>query len=397
MPHTALVAGGGIGGLACALACARAGWSVRLLERSAQFSEVGAGVQIGPNVTRRLHQWGLQRALQALAAYPDVLHVRSARTGRTLGRLQLGDVALQRYGAPYATIHRADLHGALLAAVQASGLVRCDLNSAVEHFEQTADQVTVRASSVGTLAADMLVGADGLWSVVRQGLLGDGPPRRTGHLAYRALVAQSSLPASLRSQHITVWLGPDMHVVQYPVRCGEQLNLVGIVRGEVPAAAIQPASESDPWDRHGDAMTFRAAVAGACAPLRELAEAIEQWRLWVLCDRAPMVGPQQHGKGRIVLLGDAAHPMRPYLAQGAGMAIEDATALGAALADAESDLPAALQGFAAARWQRNARVQRRAIRNGEIFHARGVVQLGRDAALGLLGERLLDMPWLYSE
>ncbi len=397
MPHTALVAGGGIGGLACALACARAGWSVRLLERSAQFSEVGAGVQIGPNVTRRLHQWGLQRALQALAAYPDVLHVRSARTGRTLGRLQLGDVALQRYGAPYATIHRADLHGALLAAVQASDLVRCDLNSAVEHFEQTADQVTVRASSVGTLAADMLVGADGLWSVVRQGLLGDGPPRRTGHLAYRALVAQSSLPASLRSQHITVWLGPDMHVVQYPVRCGEQLNLVGIVRGEVPAAAIQPASESDPWDRHGDAMTFRAAVAGACAPLRELAEAIAQWRLWVLCDRAPMVGPQQHGKGRIVLLGDAAHPMRPYLAQGAGMAIEDATALGAALADAESDLPAALQGFAAARWQRNARVQRRAIRNGEIFHARGVVQLGRDAALGLLGERLLDMPWLYSE
>lgn len=397
MTHTALVVGGGIGGLAAALACARAGWSVRLLERSAQFSEVGAGVQIGPNVTRRLHQWGLQRALQAVAAYPTVLHVRSARTGRTLGRLQLGDVALQRYGAPYATIHRADLHGALLAAVQASGLVRCDLNSAVEHFDQTADQVTVRASRVGTLAADMLVGADGLWSVVRQGLLGDGPPRRTGHLAYRALVAQSSLPASLRSQHITVWLGPDMHVVHYPVRCGEQLNMVGIVRGQVPAAAIQPVSESDPWDRHGDAMTFRAAVAGACAPLRELAEAIAQWRLWALCDRAPMAGPQQHAKGRVVLLGDAAHPMRPYLAQGAGMAIEDATALGAALADAESDLPAALQGFAAARWQRNARVQRRAIRNGEIFHARGVVQLGRDAALGLLGERLLDMPWLYSE
>ena len=395
MPQTALVAGGGIGGLAAALACARAGWSVRLLERSTQFSEVGAGIQIGPNVTRRLHQWGLQRALQAVAAYPAELQVRSARTGRTLGRLQLGDVALQRYGAPYATIHRADLHGALLAAVQASGAVQCDLNSAVERFDQSAVQVSVHASRVGTVAADMLVGADGLWSVVRQGLLGDGPPRFTGHLAYRALVAQSSLPASLRSQHITVWLGPDMHVVQYPVRGGAQLNVVGIVHGDVPTVVDQPAAAAESWDNHADATNLRADLAAACMPLRELAEAIAQWRMWVLCDRAPMAGPQQHAQGRVALLGDAAHPMRPYLAQGAGMAIEDAVALGLVLAESNGDLPGALQRFAGMRWQRNARVQRRAMRNGEIFHARGVLQVGRDVALGAMGERLLDMPWLY--
>ena len=396
MPHTALVAGGGIGGLAAALACARAGWSVRLLERSAQFSEVGAGIQIGPNVTRRLHQWGLQRELQAVAAFPTELQVRSARTGRTLGRLQLGEAALQRYGAPYATIHRADLHGVLLAAVHASGVVQCDLENAVGNFRQSADQVTAQIDRGGTLSADLLVGADGLWSTVRQGLLGDGLPRLTGHLAYRALVAQSSLPATLRSQHITVWLGPDMHVVQYPVRAGKQLNVVGIVQGEVPATATGPAAGNEPWDRHGDATVLRAALAGACAPLRELTEAIAPWRMWVLCDRAPMAGPHQHALGRVLLLGDAAHPMRPYLAQGAGMAIEDAAALGAVLANTNGDLPGALQAFAAARWQRNARVQKRAIRNGRVFHARGLVRLGRDLALGLLGEKLLDMPWLYS-
>ena len=396
MPHTALVAGGGIGGLAAALACARAGWSVRLLERSAQFSEVGAGIQIGPNVTRRLHQWGLQRELQAVAAFPTELQVRSARTGRTLGRLQLGEAALQRYGAPYATIHRADLHGVLLAAVHASGVVQCDLENAVGNFRQSADQVTAQIDRGGTLSADLLVGADGLWSTVRQGLLGDGLPRLTGHLAYRALVAQSSLPATLRSQHLTVWLGPDMHVVQYPVRAGKQLNVVGIVQGEVPATATGPAAGNEPWDRHGDATVLRAALAGACAPLRELTEAIAPWRMWVLCDRAPMAGPHQHALGRVLLLGDAAHPMRPYLAQGAGMAIEDAAALGAVLANTNGDLPGALQAFAAARWQRNARVQKRAIRNGRVFHARGLVRLGRDLALGLLGEKLLDMPWLYS-
>ena len=395
MPKAALVAGGGIAGLAAALACARAGYSVQLLERSAQFSEVGAGIQIGPNVTRRLHQWGLQPALQVAAAYPSHLQVRSALDGGTLGKLQLGNDALQRYGTPYATIHRADLHGALFAAVQSGGDVHCALNSAIENFDQTADRVLVHAGQVGAFAADLLVGADGLWSTVRQRLLGDGLPHATGHLAYRALVAQSSLPVAQRSQHITVWLGPDLHVVQYPVRAGDYLNVVAIVHGVAEAAAPGAAPSAATWDELADATALRAALSGTCTPLRDLVTAIAQWRKWVLCDRAPMAGPREHAQGRVVLLGDAAHPMRPYLAQGAGMAIEDAYALGDALAGADGDVPAALQHLAETRWRRNARVQRRAIRNGQVFHARGLVRIGRDLSLKMLGARLLDMPWLY--
>ena len=393
MLQTALVAGGGIAGLAAALVCARVNYSVHVLERSAQFSEVGAGIQIGPNVTRRLHQWGLQRALEMVAAYPTHLVVRSAVTASSLGTLRLGATAMRRYGAPYATVHRADLHGLLLAATQATGSVQHELGNELVAFEQTADKVVLRTRTGDRRESALLVGADGLWSAVRQGLLQDGLPRATGHLAYRALVPQGHLTAAMRSQQLTVWLGPDMHVVQYPVRGGECLNVVVIVQAGAPRALSDAAPTA--WDDVADALALRQALAGACAPLRDLLAAIPQWRKWVLCDRPPMAGPQQHAQGRIVLLGDAAHPMRPYLAQGAGMAIEDAAVLGEMLAGAGGDLPAALQRFAELRWQRNARVQQRAIRNGQVFHAQGLVRFGRDTALKVLGERLLDMPWLY--
>jgi len=226
---------------------------------------------------------------------------------------------------------------------------------------------------------------------VRRELLGDGLPRRTGHLAYRALVRQSDLPESLRSQNVTAWLGPRMHVVQYPVRGGESLNVVAIVHGEV-------AAEADLWDHSANAADLSAATVGCCADLREVLDAIQGWRLWVLHDRAPMQGAHQHAVGRVALLGDAAHPMRPYLAQGAGMAIEDAAELGHVLAqalDPALDVPTMLQRYALNRWQRNARVQARALRNGQIFHANGLLRWGRDVAMKVGGDKLLDMPWLY--
>lgn len=391
MFRQALIAGGGIGGLAAALSASRAGWDVRLFERASAFSEVGAGIQLGPNVVKVLHGWGLADALQAVAAFPERLQVRSAVSSQLLGELPLGAAMAQRYGAPYLTIHRADLHGVLLHAVQQQADVKLHLSRPLQSFSQTAQAVTVQADDGPGIEGDALIGADGVWSTVRQELLGDGLPRRTGHLAYRALVRQSDLPEALRSQQVTAWLGPRMHVVQYPVCGGESLNVVAIVHGEV-------ATDADLWDHSANAADLAAATSGCCAALREMLEAIEGWRLWVLHDRAPMQGPHQHAVGRVALLGDAAHPMRPYLAQGAGMAIEDAAELGSVLAqalDPALDVPTMLQRYALNRWQRNARVQARALRNGQVFHADGVVRWGRDLAMKVLGEKVLDMPWLY--
>ncbi len=376
--------------MAAALACVRAGCGVQLLERAAAFNEVGAGIQIGPNVTRLLHGWGLQAALDAVAAFPQRLQVRDALSSRELGVLALGASMQQRYGAPYATVHRADLHRLLHTAAAQQAQVSLLLNQELQHCTQTPDAVTVRTAAWEEFTGDALVGADGLWSPVRQWLLHDGPPRATGHLAYRALVRQAGLPAQLRSQQVTVWLGPQLHVVQYPVRGGDWLNLVAIVHGQL----LGQSTNLDNWDHSANAAELRSTMAGTCAPLQDLVQAVDAWRLWVLCDRPPMQSAQQQAQGRVALLGDAAHPMRPYLAQGAGMAIEDAAALADALGQT-TDVPAALAAYAQQRWQRNARVQARSARNGKIFHATGLVRWGRDRAMQLGGERLMDLPWLY--
>jgi salicylate hydroxylase len=388
-----LIAGGGIGGMASALACAQAGWAVHVYERAAALHEVGAGIQIGPNVTRLLHHWNLHTALKAVAAFPQRLQVRDALTAQGLGTLALGATMQQRYGAPYATLHRADLLALLHTAVQQTNAT-VQLNHSLQHFTQTAHGITVGSHSGEEVPGDALVGADGVWSPVRQWLLHDGPPRTTGHLAYRTLVRQDSLPQALRSQQVTVWLGPHLHVVQYPVRSGDWLNLVAIVHGQLP----DPQANLEHWNHSAHAADLHTSLAGVCTPLQDLFRAIDHWRLWVLCDRPPMAGAHQQAQGRVALLGDAAHPMRPYLAQGAGMAIEDAAALGHALSNARqpnADVPAALAHYAQQRWQRNARVQARAIRNGHLFHASGLLRWGRNQAMQLGGERLLDLPWLY--
>ncbi len=395
-----LVSGGGIGGMAAALAASRAGCDVRLFERTSAFSEVGAGIQLGPNVTRVLHGWDLADALAAVAAWPERLQVRSAVSGHLLGELRLGADMLARYGAPYLTLHRADLHALLLNALGQYHDAKWHLNRAVTAFSQTPQSVTVQIEG-GTdvegrnVEGDVLVGSDGLWSCVRQQLLGDGPPRATGHLAYRGLVLQQDLPENLRSQNVTAWLGPNLHVVQYPVRGGEWLNVVAIVQGSL-------ADDFENWEHKPDGTANAAAFfktrAGSCTALQDLMAAVPAWGLWALHDRTPMQGALQHALGRVALLGDAAHPMRPYLAQGAGMAIEDAAELGHVLKlarDPTFDVATLLQRYALNRWQRNARVQARSMRNGDIFHASGPMRWGRDMAMKLLGEKLLDLPWLY--
>ncbi|MBS0466339.1 MAG: FAD-dependent monooxygenase [Proteobacteria bacterium] len=396
MQKQVLIAGGGIGGLAAALGSARAGWEVRLFERAGEFTEVGAGVQIGPNVVRRLQAWGLHRALQAVAAFPGRLCVRSAISGAELGALRLGATAIERYGAAYATIHRADLHGMLLDVARKSSLVHLNLNHRVERYAEQDGAVSVLLTRGDgksiEVEGDALIGADGLRSGIRAQLLGEAPTRASGHLAYRAVLRQDALPKKLRSSAVTVWLGPDLHVVQYPLRRGELLNVVAIRHG-------QPPADLDSWNHGANAAELEAALAQACTPLQDLIRAVPHyghgWRLWPLLDRPPVAGPQEMARGLVALLGDAAHPMRPYLAQGAGMAIEDAVELEQSLALHDVEAQLCLRRYALNRWQRNARVQQRSQRNGEIFHAGGLLRWGRDMAMGALGERLLDQPWLY--
>jgi salicylate hydroxylase len=390
MDKNMVISGGGIGGLAAALACARAGWQVDVLEQSPVFGEVGAGIQLGPNVVKVLQAMGVGDALQRVAAFPSQLEVRNATSTELLGVLPLGKTVAQRYGAPYVTIARADMHTLLLEAVRAQGGVDLHLDSRVLDITQDADRVRVETVQDQSYEAPLLVGADGLWSTARKLVVdNDVPPRVTGHLAFRAMLPQSELPQALRSQVVTAWMGPDFHAVHYPVRSGEWLNVVCIVHGTV-------AGDPESWDHSANAQELRGRMSLARGTLRDLIQAIEHWRLWPLTDREPMTSATQHAKGRIALLGDAAHPMRPYLAQGAGMAIEDAAALAACLRSTPGDVQQALQHYANLRWQRNARVQARAIRNGEIYHLKGFQQLGRDIALKLLGERLMDVPWLYN-
>ncbi|MEY3610956.1 MAG: 3-hydroxybenzoate 6-hydroxylase 1, partial [Pseudomonadota bacterium] len=280
-----VVSGGGIGGLAAALACTKRGVSVQLIERAAQLSEVGAGIQIGPNVTRILQAWGLGDALAQVAAFPERLQARDAQTGQVLGSLRLGQRAQAVYGAPYATIHRADLQNLLHAAARAEG-VPVRLGQTVQGWRETSGGVQVNTADGHSVQADALIGADGVWSAVRQQLLGDAPARFTGHLAYRALVAQADLPAQLRTDEVTVWMGPHLHVVHYPVRRGLWLNVGAIVHGDGPALA-------DAWDAHGHAQALMQAMGAVGADLHARLASVPAWRQWALHDRAPMASAHE--------------------------------------------------------------------------------------------------------
>ena len=401
MDRHVLIAGGGIAGMAAGFATARAGWRATVFERAAEFSEVGAGVQLGPNVTRILQAWGLGEALQRVAAFPSGLQARSLATGEVLATLSFKDSAT-RYGAPYVTLHRADLHGLLMQAALREG-VQIQNDASVQRVSLSSDAAVVdvmQLSQTQQHVGSAVVAADGVWSPLRQQVLGGGLPAFTGHIAYRALVAQADLPAHLRSQDVSVWMGPHAHVVSYPVRGGEFLNVVCLAEGGLLDADANHLQALQTWNAQKSELQTRAelhhALRGACASLTDLIAACGDWRLWPLCGRPAMQGPHEHAQGRLVFVGDAAHPMLPYLAQGAGMAIEDAGVLASHFSDAKvEEVALKLQHFANARWRRNARVQARALRNGQIFHATGPMRVGRDMGLRLMGARLMDVPWLY--
>lgn len=393
MRKQVLIAGGGIAGMAAALGASHAGWDARLFERAPQFSEVGAGVQLGPNVVRRLQAWGLQKALQQVVALPQQLVARSGINGKVLASAPLGQSMVERYGAAYVTIHRADLHGVLHQAAQQRADIFINPGQEVSELLGTERVTTIRTSANKVVEGDALMLADGVWSKLRGPLLGDSSrPRVSGHLAYRALLPMTDVPVGWRSNEVTVWLGPRMHAVHYPVRRGEMMNIVVIIEGPAP-------QDMEHWDHAGNAQALEQALKHCSSNLQDLVRSVPaagaQWRLWPLSDRAPLQGPEGMAKGLVGLIGDAAHPMRPYLAQGAGMAIEDAAELQRALAMDDLEVELRLRRYAINRWERNARVQARSIRNGNIFHATGPVRWGRDLTMRMLGSQLMDLPWLY--
>ncbi len=398
MNQQVIVAGGGIGGLACALALGRLGVPTVLLEQAAAFGEVGAGLQCGPNATRVLADWGLFDALQACAAFPEALRVRDAHRGTDLGQLRLGAMAIARHGQPYATLHRADLHALLLSAVHEQGLTELRLSTRLAAFAETTDGVSATLDDGSELSGEALLGCDGLWSRVRSQLLGHRPARSSGHLAYRGMVRAADLPVALRANVVSAWLGPRMHVVHYPVRGGDWINVVAVVHGVLGQGhGGERGADPQSWTHEARAADLLRSLGPVCTALLDMIAAVPAWSLWALNDRPAMAGAHEHAQGRVALVGDAAHPLRPYLAQGAAMALEDAWTLGRLLNPARNtlDWPSVLARFAETRWQRNARVQQHSERNGRIFHATGLVRWGRDAAMRLLGEGLLDNPWLY--
>ena len=392
--NSILIVGGGIGGLAAALALSKEGAKPHLLERSLVFSEVGAGIQMGPNVTRTLFSWGLERALLKFVSSPHQLQVRDTPSGASLGVLRLGQRSLETYGAPYFTIHRADLHQVLLQKVQEDGAASLSLQCEIDAVQDKGDHLEVHLQNqqihgAECLRPEALVGADGLWSITRKNVLPSAEPRATGMVAYRALLPMQSLPERLRTRDVTVWVGPKVHAVLYPIRGGDFLNLVVILHRQCPESL-------EGWDHAANKRDLELAMGSAHANLMDVLGAVQDWRLWQLFDRPPVCGAHEMAKGRIALLGDAAHPMRPFLAQGAGMAIEDALQLAASWARSDLTVPARWQLYAQTRWARNAKVQQRSIRNGEIFHMQGPMKWGRDLAMRMMGESLMDLPWLYA-
>jgi salicylate hydroxylase len=382
-----LIVGGGIGGLAAALALARRGIPSQLIEQASEFKEIGAGIQLGPNVFWMLDVLGLIEPVSALAVFPENLVMRDSITGAEVTRISLGAAFRQKFHHPYALIHRADLHNVLLDACRKSNLIRLDASQKVVTVDETADGIVATTASGKAYRGAALIGADGLWSSIRQMVVGDGKPKPAGHITYRAVLPTSDIPQEYRWHDMGFWAGEKVHFVLYPLRTGELYNLVAVFHSDRYAEG---------WDSFGDPTELHERFAQTCAPVRALLNKIESWRMWVLCDRPPI---KAWSRGRITLLGDAAHPMLQYLAQGAGMSIEDAVCVAEKAVENDGDYAAAFRAYQEARYLRTGRVQIMARVYGEFYHAGGVAKELRNMMLSARTpeDAMAGMEWLYGE
>ena len=387
--RTVIVAGAGIGGLTAALALAHNGFRVLVLEQAERLEETGAGIQLSPNATRTLIELGVGDRLRPHVVAPSVLRVLTARNGREIVRIPLGRAA-ERYGAPYWMIHRGDLQAALAAAVAQEINVTVKLGTRMDDFATHPHGVTVSAGGAAGVwheRGHALIAADGLWSQSRARIGAKEPPRFAGRTAWRALVPAKDVAPEFRDPLVHLWLGRDAHLVHYPVKGGKVINIVVITADDWNAPGwSEPASRVD---------LLRYFSAAHWAPQAHgLIRVPEAWLKWALYDRRPLAN---WSHGAAALLGDAAHPMLPYLAQGAAMAIEDAAVAARCLARMPDDAAGALRIYSAMRRLRTRRVQRLAARNGVRYHLGGVQAMLRNAAMRAIGgDRLLrHYDWLY--
>ena len=387
--RTIAVAGAGIGGLTAALALAARGFRVALFDKAARLEETGAGIQLSPNATRILIGLGLRERLFPSVVAPDAVVIKTAQNA-ALARLPLGPSAENRYGSPYWMIHRGDLQAALLGAALAHPDITLTLGATVDGCMEHPDGVTVqvlRGENLEEVRAAALIGADGLWSSVRP-LVGQTEAARFAHrTAWRALVLADAVSPPFRAPTIHLWLGQGSHLVHYPVKAGAMINIVAIAGDERPSQGWSTAASPEE-------VLGRFAPDAWAKPARELLALPERWLKWPLYDRPPR---PHRGRGAVTLLGDAAHPMLPFLAQGAAMAIEDADVLAGSLAATPDDAAAALRRYEQARARRTARVHRAARRNDAVYHLPWPASLARDLAMGAMGnDRLLaHYDWIY--
>jgi salicylate hydroxylase len=379
-----IVAGGGIGGLAAALALVRQGFSVKVLEQSPQIGEIGAGIQLGPNAFHAFDALGVGEKARGRAVYTDYMIMHDAIDESVVGRIPTGEAFRQRFGNPYAVIHRVDVHTSLLDGAQETGRVEFLTSTRVERIEQDADSVTVFDQNGQPHRGLALIGADGVKSVVRAQYVND-PPRVTGHVVYRAVVDKKDFPVDLQWNAASIWVGPNCHLVHYPLRGGEQYNVVVTFHSR----------KQEEWGvTEGSKEEVQSYFQGICPRARQLIDLPKSWKRWATADREPI---GQWTFGRATLLGDAAHPTTQYMAQGACMAMEDAVTLGEALRVNGNDFIKAFALYQRSRVARTARIVLSSREMGRIYHARDVERLVRnDLWKGRTPERFYDaMEWLY--
>ena len=392
--RTVVVAGAGIGGLTASLALAAQGFRVVVLEKAERLEEAGAGLQLSPNASRVLLDLGLQPRLAARAVTPEAISIMSARGGGEIARLPLGEAASFRAGAPYWVVHRADLQAALAAHVNDNPDIELRLGCQFEDVTAHGRGLTVvqrRGTTRHQELATALVGADGIWSAVRGHLFPDVQPRFSGSIAWRGTLDATQLPPEYSAHRVQLWMGPNAHLVVYPISGGRQINVV----------AVMPGSWNRPgWSAPGEISEIKKVFASTKwpGPARMMISAVDVWRKWALFT---VPGGGQWGDGAITLLGDAAHAMLPFAAQGAGMAIEDAAVLarclGESAAETTPDIPAALKRYAQLRRPRVTRIQRAARRNGTVYHLKGAAALARDLFIRSIGPQrmLARQDWIY--
>lgn len=379
-----IIVGGGIGGMAAALALSKLGIQITLLEQSPEIGEIGAGIQLAPNAFAALDALGVGENARSRAVFTDRLVMMDAVDGSEVGTFPADERFRERFGNPYAVIHRADIHTSIFEAVDRSPLIKFFTSTRIAELIEEDNQVTVVDTHGNRFSGDAVIGCDGVKSVIREKVIGD-EARVSGHVVYRAVVPVEKMPEDLRWNAPVVWAGPDCHLVHYPLRGGEQYNLVVTFHSR----------DQETWGvREGSKEEVMSYFQGICDRPRQLLEAPTSWKRWSTADRDPI---DKWVYGRAALLGDAAHPMLQYLAQGACMAIEDAVTLGEAVKHCDFDLDAAFKLYEKSRVTRTARVVFSAREMGRIYHAKGVERLVRNSLWKdrTPGQFYDALEWLY--